>query len=168
LGDGCLSQYTSKFGKVYKVIVITCSLNDDLLFFQEVLIPLLNRIRLKENRFKIRNHYGSIECQFMDTPLFKFINSIGFPIGKKGTEIIISKVFYDLDLMKYIVQGFMATDGSLVLTKNPNKYYPRIEASAICKIALRQIYDYMISRGMTGAFYLSKSKPNPRWKTSQL
>ena len=61
----------------------------------------------------------------------------------------------------------MATDGSLVLTKNPNKYYPRIESMAICKNILRQIYDYLCSIGMNGAFYLAKSKPYYKWKNVQ-
>jgi hypothetical protein len=52
-------------------------------------------------------------------------------------------------------------------SKNPNKYYPRIESVVIHKEFLKQIYDYLISIGLSGAYYLCKSKPSPRWKTSQ-
>ena len=50
----------------------------------------------------------------------------------------------------------MATDGCLVLTKNPNKYYPRVEATSISENLLREIYQYLIGVGMEGHFYLAK------------
>ena len=99
----------------------------------------------------------------MDTKLFEFIHSLGFPIGKKGSEIIIPNIFYEKDLMKYIAQGFIATDGSLVLTKNPNKYYPRIEAHAICKNVLKQLHGYFESLGMKGCFYKCKRLKKEAW-----
>ena len=52
----------------------------------------------------------------------------------------------------------MATDGSLVLTKNPNKYYPRIEGNSISQGLIKQVYDFMVSIGMDGHFYLAKRK----------
>ena len=164
LGDGCLSLVYEK----KKFIVITGSSKDDLPFFENVVHPLLKKFRGKNTNIKFRKDCNAIDFNFIDSKLFDFIHSFGFPIGKKGTEISIPDVFYEKDLLKYVVQGFMATDGSLVLTKNPNKYYPRIESMAICKNVLRQIYDYLCSIGMNGAFYLAKSKPYYKWKNVQI
>ena len=163
LGDGCLSLVNGK----KKYIAITGSSQDDLPFFKEIIAPILKKLRGKETNIKFRKDCNAIEFNFADYQLFDFIHSLGFPVGKKGTDIEISKIFYDKDLVKYVVQGFMATDGSLVLTKNPNKYYPRIESMAICKNVLRQIYDYFHSIGMNGAFYLAKSKPYYKFKNVQ-
>lgn len=163
LGDGCLSL----FNKRTKFITITGSSKDDLPFFREIISPVLKRFRGKDTNIKFRKDCNAIEFNFTDFNLFDFIYSVGFPIGKKGTEILIPKIFYEKNLMRYITQGFMATDGSLVLTKNPNKYYPRIESMAICKNVLKQIYDYLCLLGMNGAFYLAKSKPYYKWKNVQ-
>ena len=152
LGDGCLSLVSGK----KKFITITCSLKDDLPFFETILSPILKEFRGKDTKIKFRKSYGAIEFNFIDSKMFDFIHSIGFPIGKKGTGIIIPEIFYQRNLVRFVVQGFFATDGSLVLTKNPNKYYPRIEAHAICKNLIRQITDYLDELGLNGHFYECK------------
>ena len=159
LGDGCLSLVNGK----KKFISIKGSLKDDLPFFEKLISPILIRFRNKITNMKIKNADNSIEFNFIDGRLFDFIASFGFPIGKKGDKLFIPKIFYNKHLVEYVINGFFATDGSLVLTKNPNKYYPRLEAHVISKTLLHEIYDYLINMGMTGGFYLSKSKPDPRW-----
>ena len=116
---------------------------------------------------KERPSHGTMEINFVDKILFHKIKALGFPIGKKGQKLTLSKRFYDRGLVKYIVQGFFATDGSLVLTKNPNKYYPRIESQVIHKKFITQVYNYLILEGLDGHFYDCKSKPDIRWKTTQ-
>ncbi len=152
LGDGCLSLV---YGRK-KFITITGSSDNDLPFFEKVISPILKKLRGKETKIKFRKDCNTIDFNFVDMKLFDFINSLGFPIGKKGTKIIIPEIFYEKNLIKYIAQGFVATDGSLVLTKNPNKYYPRIEAHATCKIVLKQLYKYFVKIGMNGHFYKCK------------
>ena len=125
------------------------------------------KFRNKPTNIKIRKIDNSIEFNFTDIKLFDLIRSFGFPIGKKGDRLFIPKIFYDKHLVEYVISGFFATDGSIVLTRNPNKYYPRLEAHVISKTLLREIYDYLIKLGMKGGFYLSKSKPDPRWLISQ-
>ena len=163
LGDRCLSLVKSK----KKFVVITGSLKDDLPFFKEIICPILRRLRGKETSIKKREKYGSIEFNFIDTKLFDFINNMGFPIGKKGPNIIIPEIFYKKNLIKYITQGFFATDGSLVLTKNPNKFYPRLEAHTIHKHLTKQFYKYLTNIGMSGGFYKCEKVPYLRWKTYQ-
>lgn len=162
LGDGCLSYCKTKrkSGNIRElfIICVTCGLKDDKPFFEEILVPLLKSFGRKSVTIKERRKYGAIEINFPDKILFERVKSFGFPIGKKGPNISIPKYFYDNNLIKYVVAGFMATDGSLVLTKNPNKYYPRVEANSISKLLIEQIYTYLVSVGMNGAFYLAKRK----------
>ena len=70
----------------------------------------------------------------------------------------IPKIFYDKKLLKYIIQGFFATDESLVLTKNPNKFYPRLKAHGIAPQLIMQIKIYLIKIGLKGYFYECKRK----------
>jgi len=112
----------------------------------------------KSVTIKERKSCGAIEINFPDKNLFDKIKSFGFPVGKKGPNISIPSYFYDRDLIGFIAAGFIATDGSLVLTKNPNKYYPRIEANGISKVLIQQIHSFFESVGMNGAFYLAKRK----------
>lgn len=154
LGDGCLSLVNGKS----KFISITGSLDDDLPFYKEVISLLLNEFMGKDTNIKFRKDCRAIEFNFTDKNLFELIASNGFPIGKKGPNLIIPEVFYEEKLLKYIVQGFFATDGSLVLTKNPNKFYPRIESQVIHGKLLNQIVDYLKKIGMKGSFYEAKRK----------
>ena len=163
LGDGCLSLVNKK----KKFISIKGSLKDDLPFFEKVISPILTKFRNKSTNIKIKKADNSIEFNFTDKRLFDIIASFGFPIGKKGDRLFIPRLFYDKHLVEYVVNGFFSTDGSLVLTKNPNKYYPRLEAHVISKTLLKEIYDYLINLGMKGGFYLSKSKPDSRWLVVQ-
>ena len=129
LGDGCLSLVNGK----KKFISIKGSLRDDISFFENIISPILIKFRNKHTNIKIRNVDNSIEFNFADNALFDLIHSFGFPIGKKGDRLFIPKIFYDKHLIRYVINGFFATDGSIVLTKNPNKYYPRLEAHVISK-----------------------------------
>lgn len=164
LGDGCISLVKGK----KKFVAITGSLDDDLPFFENIILPILRELRGRDTKIKFRKDCRAIDFNFIDKNLFDLIFSYGFPIGKKGPDIVIPEIFYKEDLMKYIIQGFFATDGSVVLTKNPNKFYPRIEAHVINKKLVRQIYDYLITLGFKGHFYKCKRlEKDPRWKIVQ-
>ena len=164
LGDGCLSLV---YGKK-KFITITGSLDNDLPFFKEVISPILFKLRGRETNLKFRKDSRAIEFNFVDNNLFDFISSFGFPIGKKGNKLFIPKLFYEKNLVNYVVSGFFSTDGSLVLTKNPNKYYPRLEAHVISKTLLEEVYNYLNGIGMRGGFYSCKrNAQNVRWKNTQ-
>ena len=53
------------------------------------------------------------------------------------------------------------------MTKNPNKYYPRLESQAIHKFLMLQVHRYLTGLGMDGHFYKCKSRPDPRFKVNQ-
>ncbi|MCX6750467.1 MAG: hypothetical protein NTZ83_03345, partial [Candidatus Pacearchaeota archaeon] len=150
-GDGCLSLVSGK----KKFISVTGSLDEDLPFYKEVISLLLKEFRGKDTNIKFRKACRAIDFNFTDKRLFDLIHSKGFPIGKKGPNLVIPELFYEDNLLKYVIQGFFSTDGSLVLTKNPNKYYPRIEGNGISKKLITQIQEYLSSQGMSGAFYLA-------------
>lgn len=164
LGDGCLSLVKSK----HKFISITGCSFDDIPFYEMVISPILRTLRGKETKIKFRKGCNAIDFNFTDIKLFDLIHSLGFPVGKKGPDVIIPDIFYKNLLVDRVVQGFFATDGSLVLTKNPNRLYPRIEAHAIHKYLLLQIHSYLISRGMNGHFYQCKRvKEDLRWNSQK-
>ncbi len=169
LGDGCLSTYSKKgLSNPVKCITITGSSQDDLSFFTDVVCPLLIKFRGKETKIRFRKDCNAIEFKFSDVNLFNFIHSFGFPIGKKGNKLYIPEIFYDLNLVKYIISGFFATDGSVVLTKNPNKYYPRLELHTISKDLVFESFQFLSSIGMKGHFYECKRKlRDKRWKNVQ-
>lgn len=168
LGDGCIGKYRRKDRKnsyIYMTI-ITCDSLVDKSFVDKILVPLLKKFTTKKICIRKKKE-RAIEIKTYDKDLFLKLLSLGFPSGKKGPLIVIPKIFYKKNLIKHIIQGFFATDGSLVLTKNPNKFYPRLEAQAIHKGLIIQIYNYLTNLGMNGHFYYCKSKPDPRWKVVQ-
>ena len=170
IGDGCLSRYVTKKGRTHFAISIVCNYHDDIPFFKRVVAPLINSLRegMKPVRIIERPKKSTVEILFSDKGFFHRINSIGFPIGKKGASIEIPKIFYEKSLLKYIVQGFFATDGSLVLTKNPNKFCPRVEGTGISKKLISQICFHLNEGGMRGYFYIAKrNKMNHFGETRQ-
>lgn len=158
LGDGCLSKHLNKKGSEAYFISISGNYYDDKPFYDEVVLSLLNKLRKRKTNYKKRKKYGKIEINITDKNLFLQLNKIGFPIGKKGNSLKVPKSLFKKNLMKFVVQGFFATDGSLVLTKNPNKYYPRLEAHGIAPLLIEQIKTYLISLNLKGKLYECKRK----------
>jgi hypothetical protein len=159
LGDGCLCKCVDKKGKTCYFISISGNYYDDKPFYDSIVIPLINRLRNdKKTKYRNRKNYGKIEVNFSDKILFNKLEEVGFPVGKKGNGLEIPKIFYNKKLLKYIIRGFFATDGSIVLTKNPNKFYPRLEAHGISPKLISQIKDYLLNIGLKGHFYECKRR----------
>ncbi|MBR9683621.1 hypothetical protein GOV03_03710 [Candidatus Woesearchaeota archaeon] len=153
LGDGCLSSC----GKG-SFVVITCGYSDEEFF--NFIVPKIEKIRGKKVKVYRRPDYGKIEINFSDKLLFNKFKEMGFPVGKKGTELKIPQNL--LNSMREIIKGYFATDGCLVLTNNNGISYPRLEFSSISKTLLIQVKEYLSSIGIVGQIYLSK-KYNNHW-----
>jgi len=149
LGDGCLSRC----GKG-RFISIVGNKKDDLEFFK-ILCEILTWLRNKKTVYRIRNKQRKVEINFSDKNLFDEFKDKGFKVGKKGNKIrfppIIDKKFW-----KYIIQGYFATDGSLVICNNNGTIYPRIEFQSISKPLLEDVRSYLREYGLTSGLYISK------------
>jgi len=169
LGDGCIGLYKCKgYKNKYNYnLDLSCNAFDDWPFINNIVLPLLKRLTERDILPRKSTPNNAIRINFCNKELFYYLKKLDFPIGKKLNKPFIPKIFYEKNLVKYIIQGFFATDGCLVLTKNPNKYYPRLESRTTQKILISQIKEYLVELGMKGYFYDSKSKPNPKWKTFQ-
>lgn len=154
LGDGCLSLVYDK----KKFIAISGSMYDDIPFFNQIIKPIIKNLINKDIPIKYRKQKNTIDLNFVKNSLFDYIHSFGFPIGKKGNRLFIPKVFYKTKLVKYVIRGFFATDGSLVLTDNNGTLYPRVEANGIAKNLIREISDFINSIDMKCNFYMAKRK----------
>lgn len=152
LGDGCLSLFNGR----KKFISIAGSLVDDKPFFEKIIQPIIKRMINKEIPIKLKPYCGSLELNFVNYRLFDFISGFGFPIGKKGNRLFIPKIFYDKHLIKYIIQGFFATDGSLVLTDNNGTLYPRVEANGIAINLIKEISNLLNNLGINCKLYQAK------------
>lgn len=152
LGDGCLSLVKGK----KKCIVVSGSMEDDIPFFEKVVRPIIKQLINKDVPILYRNSDNSISLKFLCESLFDFMQGLGYPVGKKGNKLFIPKIFYEKGLVRYLVQGFFATDGSLVITDNNGIIYPRVEANGIAKILINEISDWINSKGINCHFYLAK------------
>ena len=154
LGDGCLS-FTSKRKKL---IFIAGSLKDDIPFFENIVKPILESLINKDIPIRHRPKIGAINLFFSNVKLYDYMVSMGFPVGKKGDRLFIPRIFYEKNLVKQVISGFFATDGSLVLTDNNGTLYPRVEANGIAKNLIKEISDYLNSVGIKSNLYLAKRK----------
>jgi len=162
LGDGCLSLVHEK----KKFVVVTGNKLDDIPFFEEIIQPIIKKQIGKQIPIKFRKNENTIDLNFVNSKLFDFISSYGFPVGKKGDKLFIPKIFYDKNLVKYVIRGFFATDGSFVLTKNNGTLYPRVEANGIAKRLIEEINTFLNLKGIKSNFYEAKRK-NHVWKNYQ-
>ena len=159
LGDGCLSLV---YGKKKFVAIAGC-IYDDIPFFEKVVKPSIKKLIGKDISTKFIPSRGSIQLNFIKNSLFDFIRSFGFPVGKKGNLLFIPKIFYEKRLIKYVLRGYFATDGSLVITDNNGTIYPRVEANGICKFLLNEINNILNYKGINCKLYLAKRKPGKVW-----
>ena len=159
LGDGSLSKLSNK----YYFISIVGNINDDLKFFEEIITPILKSFTGKEIKIRKRIKQRKIEVLFSNKDFLNLMNKLGFPIGKKGVKLRIPDSFQEAHL-KYLIQGYFATDGCLVLTNNNGILYPRLEFSSISKTLLMDVLGYLTKVGMKGNIYISH-KYNNHWNT---
>lgn len=163
LGDGCLSLVYSR----KKFIAIAGSIDDDIPFFNEIVKPSIKKLINKDIPIKLKPEKGSIQLNFVKHSLFDFIHSFGFPIGKKGATLSIPKIFYAKNLVRYVIKGFFATDGSLVLTNNNGTLYPRVEANGISKYLIKEISDFLNNRGINCKFYIAKRRKESHYPNTK-
>ncbi len=154
LGDGCLCLTSRN----KKIVFIAGNLKDDIPFFEKVVKPIIKNQIDKDIPIRYKPETGSIQLNFVKNNLFDFIHSFGFPIGKKGNQLFIPRIFYEKNLIKYLIRGFFATDGSLVLTDNNGTLYPRVEANGIAKNLIKEISNYLNSVGIKCNLYLAKRR----------
>ncbi len=154
-GDGCLSKVRRKNRKnsFSYFVGITCNKYCDQHFVDKIVLPLLEKIRGRKTNIRTYSGDGTIRILFCDKKLYSFLRKLGFPNGVKGNKIIIPKVFYKKKLVKYAIQGYFATDGCFCLTKNPKKYYPRIESRSTNLRLLQQIHKFLNKLGLNGHYY---------------
>lgn len=147
LGDGCLSR-----GKKNRSISISLNIHSDGPF-AEIVKNKLEKIRGKNIRIWARPFYGKLEINFSDKKIFEKFKSDGFPVGKKGIELAIPRVFEDN--MKFIISGYFATDGCIIIIPNNGTLYCRAEFSSISLKLLEQIRDYLHVQDVRSKIYVS-------------
>ncbi|MBR9700113.1 hypothetical protein GOV09_06660 [Candidatus Woesearchaeota archaeon] len=154
LGDGCLSR----FGKHHYALSISGHLTDDSPFLNKI-AGILTKIRGKATPVRNRPKEGKVEINIADKELFTTFQNLGFPVGKKGNTLHIPTLI-NTDKYKYLIQGYFATDGCLVIANNNGIAYPRIEFSGISRKLLEQVLHYLIDIGMQGDLYVNKVYSN--------
>lgn len=155
LGDGFIGQYGIK---QIPCVGVICHLFDDADFIHKIVKPLFEEFAKNKTTIRRRENCNSLEVRSYDPQLFQMLRSLNFPVGKKGDKIEIHRNYFKQNLIRKVIQGFIATDGCLVLTKNKKTLYPRIEAHAACGNLLRQIHSFLTSINIGGGYYRPKLK----------
>jgi len=150
LGDGCLS----KVGK-HNFVSIVGNLKTDEMSMIKISI-LIEKVRNKPVKVYKREKYGKLEICISDKSLFEMINGLGFPIGKKGTNLCIAPALQGF--IKDVISGYFATDGCFLIINNNGIKYPRLEFSSIARPLLLQVRDVLRNNGIRGEVYVSHKK----------
>lgn len=149
LGDGMIGVY----GRQHKVQV-TCNSIDDKEFLFGIVKPLIEKIFKIQAKSRTRKDCNAIDIYFYSKPIFtKITNDWGLPVSGTGYKKIPEHITKDANLMKEVVAGFFATDGSLVITNNNGTVYPRIEFQNISQQLLIQVKGFLSKLSIEGGIY---------------
>ena len=122
-------------------------------FYENLIIPIIENLIQRKINLRKSEKERKLELIFSNKSLFNILKNIGFPVGKKGNSLKIPN-FFTIKKYKYLIQGYFATDGSLVLCNNNGILYPRIEFSGISKPLIKQTFEYLTKIGMKGNIYV--------------
>ncbi|MEK6938174.1 MAG: hypothetical protein AABX04_03970 [Nanoarchaeota archaeon] len=163
VGDGCIS-ITSR----YSEYALTGDLSEELLFYEEIVVPTFNKIfnkHLKKNiSLKKYKSTGVCGIYVFDHKFIQFLQkSCDLRSGKK-INISIPKVIHSLEEKKRFLRGLFDTDGSiyfcnsLVKTKGDSlytifHYKPKIKLATISEILIRQVKETLLSLGYSPRSY---------------
>lgn len=153
LGDGYMCITNAKQGTKYFVGVCG-NIIKDREFLLDVIRPLFFNLTGKLPRVEEQPSEGVLRIVMQSKNLLFSLNKEwGLPIGKSRTRKIKEEFTSDSTIMKNIIAGFFAADGSLVITNNNGILYPRIEFQNISYELLKQIQEFLLTLGLKGGLY---------------
>lgn len=150
LGDGCVGKY----GKHQYRIQISGHSIDDKAFLLNVVKPLFKSIFNKDVKIYKRSSSKTTDLVLYSKEAFEAINRYFRiqEINKRG--VFIADAFLnERPIMKGITAGFLATDGSVVITNNNGTVYPRVEFQNVSYKILLQIQEFLLKIGLEGGLY---------------
>ncbi len=150
LGDGCIGKY----GKYQYKIQVTGHSIDDKEFLLKLVKPILIELFKKDVGVNHRKKCKAIDLYIYSKEVFGIMTKEwGIPAKRKNGVFIDGKFLKDANLMKKIIAGFFATDGSLVITNNNGTFYPRVEFQNTSVKILRQIRRFLATSDLKGGLY---------------
>ncbi len=155
MGDGYLCKYVSTYdGSTRKVIFVTGHSENDLGYFVDFLSPLIRAKFGSNPGFRKRKNEHTIDLMVYNAPLFSWLESVGFPSGKKG-ELRIPKKILVLGLPKInkVIRGIFDTDGFITARKDEKYRYPHIIITSTSNILRKQLVTLLRKQGMTAYIY---------------
>lgn len=147
LGDGSLNIYDK-----HKRLQITMHSIDDLAYSNYITSLFLDLFNQKPI-IKFRKNENTLDLQIFKRDIIKYFLEIGLVNSPKLNRAIIPHIFLKEELKKYVLRGLFDTDGSLVITNNNGKIYPRLEIK-ICESPMKyQIINMLNELGFKFGVY---------------
>jgi hypothetical protein len=160
LGDGYMCISNTKQGPKY-FIGICGHIEEDRAFLLDIIRPIFFNLSKKLPRIEEQPSESVLRLVIQSKNLLFSLNKEWeLPIGKSRTRKIKDEFTNSPSIMKNIIAGFFATDGSLVITNNNGTMYPRIEFQNISEEILHQIKNFLSTLGLNGGLYKMNRK-NP-------
>lgn len=158
IGDGhlCLRQQKNEYH-----IVCTGNLKDEKEFYENIIIPIFNKLFGINFKIKISKRDNTINIIYYSKKLLEFFSEeIGIPTGSKSDKVTIPELFKRSNILfKYFLQGYADADFCFCLKKRYSniKYYPVISCSSRSSKIIEEITEFLDRLGFT--FYKELNKP---------
>ena len=128
-GDGSLGIYRSvvnnKEKTQYRIKISLNSIKD--LKYSEYVSKLVERIFNKTLIIRKRKGENTVDIYLLGKKHTHFLLNIGLVLAPKWNRAVIPKKFMESSLSKFVLRGYMDTDGCVCNVNNNGVRYPRIE-----------------------------------------
>ncbi len=155
LGDGSVGKYSSQ----YKITITGHSI-DDKDFLILGIKPILEKLFKKPIHLNFRKDSSALDLIIYSKEVFEYMTKKwNYPAGRKKNISISKSLVQDKKIMRNVISGFFATDGSMVITNNNGIFYPRVEFGNKSTTILIQIRNFLSQFGIKGGLYISHKHP---------
>jgi len=151
IGDGCISRYKTKDGRVRTFLLYSGHSDNDVYYYEKIVNPTFEKEFGTGGRLYKRKNTKSLLFWVGNEKAIAFFLGLGFPLGKKSKNLrVMPSISKDTTLMKACIRGIFNTDGS-IYRRYSKKYsghskvyanYAVIQFKMKSKILLQQLRNF--------------------------
>ncbi len=112
IGDGCISRYKTKEGRIRIFLLLSGHSANDLPYYRNTIMPIFKKEFGVNGRLYLRKDTKAILYWIGNKEVIAYFVKLGLPVGKKSSSIRIPAVIHrDPVLLKACIRGIFNTDG---------------------------------------------------------
>lgn len=169
MGDGCLSQYTTKSNRERFEAVLTGHREEDERYYRNRVLPLLDDVFSVQPSIREDKKENVIRVHMQNKTVFRGLEKVGMPIGKKIPGLRLSREIMNAswNLHSQLLRGLFDTDGNVHARKDEDYRYPYCMITSASNDLLNQLKSVLREQGIPAYIHadavIVRGKQNTDW-----